>query len=754
MSPMLESLKAESHHDSKSVQDDKSDSLAQPKHKVMVTRIPTYGSHLNGHGNHHHKLERQKQQSDSTPGQMPSKVQGNIPSRVVGESASDQNSPWTKKDNHLQNRLKDVKKVDHKVMHNNTSQKDTLKNSKKVSNDFGSRARLQIPKIMSSVYHRNTTSTSTVAHPDMPQSSPNESAVEAVSKHQLAPISHMTKLERQQLKSDKQEVANDLNLKESCSLFFKQATNPILQPVPVCGSKDYPTHTVHCYQSSISYQRSRSLKPINTQATPEIGNVTTAKTVAMHLGVTCTFQNVAVNGQNVMQALRDCARNCDVRSSKSLFLLDSKQTLCPIPTISLLMNRTNEHDYTRNFVQELLMLNGRKRLNPSMCDRWVNKTALFFIANEPYNVYFQFLTYYNVFNTMNLLSTSKLPAFRDRQFNHGKVPVSDSLGLVVVRLSDATDYRFGEFEQNLFPQLTTVNHLDTSSNASGAEDSNNITCFKRIVKVPWAYSALPFQYVVDSQLKSRYLECYNTSRKLAIQSKQRGQVIAEQTNQMTSTNKVKQQKQRRGINIKGTQNVVPSMISFRSLVLSSCGIKDGIPKHSQANVGGNLRSPLSGSKPAERKLPPLNVVIIKRKPYLRHGLDHPNFFQRMLSNEAELIATLMEMDFLHLTSVYMEEMDICDQVSLAHGSDILIGVHGAGLVHSWWMKDGGVLLELVPPSKLDRPTYKVLASLTGIKYYSVVLEDEVQKHHSNVNISTVVETLGRIATELTVAATP
>ena len=191
---------------------------------------------------------------------MPSKVQGNIPSRVVGESASDQNSPWTKKDNHLQNRLKDVKKVDHKVMHNNTSQKDTLKNSKKVSNDFGSRARLQIPKIMSSVYHRNTT---TIAHPDMPQSSPNESAVEAVSKHQLAPISHMTKLERQQLKSDKQEVANDLNLKESCSLFFKQATNPILQPVPVCGSKDYPTHTVHCYQSSISYQRSRSLKPGN-----------------------------------------------------------------------------------------------------------------------------------------------------------------------------------------------------------------------------------------------------------------------------------------------------------------------------------------------------------------------------------------------------------------------------------------------------------------------------------------------------------
>ena len=116
----------------------------------------------------------------------------------------------------------------------------------------------------------------------------------------------------------------------------------------------------------------------------------------VRLGVTCSFRNIAVNGRNVVQALHDCARNCDVRSSKALFFLDSKKTQCPIPTIAMLTASTEEHDYTQNFVQELLMLNSKKRLEVSKCDQWVNKTALFFIANEPYNVYFQFMTYYTM----------------------------------------------------------------------------------------------------------------------------------------------------------------------------------------------------------------------------------------------------------------------------------------------------------------------------------------------------------------------
>ena len=97
----------------------------------------------------------------------------------------------------------------------------------------------------------------------------------------------------------------------------------------------------------------------------------------------------------------------------------------------------------------------------------------------------------------------------------------------------------------------------------------------------------------------------------------------------------------------------------------------------------------------------------------------------------------------------MEELDICDQVRIAHSADILIGVHGAGLVHSWWMRESGVLLEL---TKLDRPTYKVLAGVIGRKYYSVILKNSPQKHHNSVNVSAVLELLATITKEWTAGA--
>ena len=61
-----------------------------------------------------------------------------------------------------------------------------------------------------------------------------------------------------------------------------------------------------------------------------------------------------------------------------------------------------------------------------------------------------------------------------------------------------------------------------------------------------------------------------------------------------------------------------------------------------------------------------------------------------------------------------------------HKADILIGIHGAGLVHLWWLRESGMLLELTPRSKLNQPTFKVLAGLIGRKYYSIVLEKSPQ----------------------------
>ena len=566
------------------------------------------------------------------------------------------------------------------------------------------------------MYHRRTSSYS--AKIASKKTSPNDSYLDYLTRDHNN-VTSSTKLSDQRIKLKPIEGDDS-----SCLTFYKQVKNPIFQPIPVCGSKHYPSHSVHCYQSLVNVNPSSPSRNSYT--------VKNAVSTVVRLGVTCSFRNIAVNGQSVMQALRDCARNCDVRSSKSLFLLDSKKTQCPIPTISMLMASTEEHDYTRNFVQELLMLNSKKRLEVSKCDQWVNKTALFFIANEPYNVYFQFMTYYNVFTTVKQLgSTNPLAASKESE-------------VVLFRLSDATDYRFGKLERSLFPQLRVLSDLSRTSNAT----MSNFTCFQRVIKVPWAYSAFPFRCVVDGRLRNETLRCYNNSKRV-VQHQVQNQgpnpldsgpgPDADSKDMHNLPNRLSFLNDQSRLDT--AQNLEPNMMLFRSLVLRAC---DVVPNSLRAIIGGKQKSPMLGEKSLHF---PLNVVLIKRKPYVRHRLDHPSLFQRVLSNEQDLINAMMHnisRDLLNLTSAFMEELDICEQVRVAHNADVIIGVHGAGLVHLWWMRNSGVVLELVPPRKLSRPTYKVLASLAGKRYYGVVLDKSMHKHQNNVSVSVVIETLHSI----------
>ena len=79
-----------------------------------------------------------------------------------------------------------------------------------------------------------------------------------------------------------------------------------------------------------------------------------------------------------------------------------------------------------------------------------------------------------------------------------------------------------------------------------------------------------------------------------------------------------------------------------------------------------------------------NVGIL-RKPYRFIGDDEKSF-SRILVNAEELIEKLKS-TFIN-TSVIparMEEFSLCEQIQLAHTADVLVGVHGAGLVHLWWL---------------------------------------------------------------------
>ena len=139
--------------------------------------------------------------------------------------------------------------------------------------------------------------------------------------------------------------------------------------------------------------------------------------------------------------------------------------------------------------------------------------------------------------------------------------------------------------------------------------------------------------------------------------------------------------------------------SFRSKVLEACGLSDSVISE-------------------ERRLRTMKrFVLVSRTP-----LDRKRPTERIVVNEKELVKAIgREFPSVNLTVVHMEKLGVCQQVELAHKTDVLMGPHGAGLVHLWWMQDDAVTLEFEPDYKRNNPTFRVLSALTGRRYERVKL---------------------------------
>ena len=136
---------------------------------------------------------------------------------------------------------------------------------------------------------------------------------------------------------------------------------------------------------------------------------------------------------------------------------------------------------------------------------------------------------------------------------------------------------------------------------------------------------------------------------------------------------------------------------FRQRVLDACSLKDKVYN------GKEIRS----------------IVVQIRKLYNRFEGDMRVKMSRVLTNSAELIDGLKKaFPMTNISTMYAEEMDICDQIKLVHQADVFLGVHGAGLVHLWWLQDHALMFELVPRSQRSNPTFRMLSTLTGRRYYS------------------------------------
>lgn len=90
---------------------------------------------------------------------------------------------------------------------------------------------------------------------------------------------------------------------------------------------------------------------------------------------------------------------------------------------------------------------------------------------------------------------------------------------------------------------------------------------------------------------------------------------------------------------------------------------------------------------------------------------------RRVLNEVEIMAKLAEQGFV---TAYMEDLSLRDQLCLLRDAQIVIGPHGAGLVHTMFMPKGGTLIEffnaryvnpcMVPVCEILDIDYRMLVS--------------------------------------------
>uniref|UniRef100_T1JAU4 EGF domain-specific O-linked N-acetylglucosamine transferase n=1 Tax=Strigamia maritima TaxID=126957 RepID=T1JAU4_STRMM len=105
---------------------------------------------------------------------------------------------------------------------------------------------------------------------------------------------------------------------------------------------------------------------------------------------------------------------------------------------------------------------------------------------------------------------------------------------------------------------------------------------------------------------------------------------------------------------------------------------------------------------------------------------------RKILNEDELIrAAQMTNDFDVRKVNFNHRMSFYEQLKIIHNTDILVGIHGAGLTHLLFLPDWAVIFEIYNCE--DEACYRDLANLRGIHYMTWVNQDlliqEDQGHH-------------------------
>ncbi|KAK7757025.1 hypothetical protein SLS62_001041 [Diatrype stigma] len=132
-------------------------------------------------------------------------------------------------------------------------------------------------------------------------------------------------------------------------------------------------------------------------------------------------------------------------------------------------------------------------------------------------------------------------------------------------------------------------------------------------------------------------------------------------------------------------NNAPTLNVFSSRVLKFYGIED---------------------PPTRKNDEPIVVTFVKRRD------------TRRLRNQDHLIASLQRRNsHIRVQMVDFAAIPFSEQVRVARGTDVLVGVHGAGLTQSLFMRQGAGAVVEIQPEELDHNGFRNVAGMRGLGYY-------------------------------------
>ena len=117
------------------------------------------------------------------------------------------------------------------------------------------------------------------------------------------------------------------------------------------------------------------------------------------------------------------------------------------------------------------------------------------------------------------------------------------------------------------------------------------------------------------------------------------------------------------------------------------------------------------------------ITVILRRDKLFHPRNEKGVVGRKIFNEDEIIGDLLKaFPNACVQAILMDALPIGNQLEIIRSTDILIGMHGAGMTHTVFLPQHAAVLEIFPKGfKFGRPwyiCYEKIAQWRGLKYAS------------------------------------